>query len=941
MKTIACSFRLVLGVFLLIGFLNQYTEAAMSISYQSRFGQLPSRGDGELYYPSGVAVDDSNGEVFVADSLNQWVQRFTSNGVFLNKWPFAGGIGLTVDPVDHTVYIGGIDHRMYKYDALGNLLAAWGGRGSAPGQFIRPRDVAVHPVTRNVFVLDSDNQRVQEFTPDGTLVQAWQPDPALFRPYGIAIDPTGTYVWVANTGSLSNNIRKYDLNGNLLLSFGSVGSAPQQFRWPRGMAVDASGNIYVADTDMERVQKFDANGKFLQVFQGPENDIDGPAHPRAVAVNRTTGDIYTAASYSNRIDHFDSTGAFIAYWGHHDRDGLFLSNPKGMTVDPLNKVLYVADTMAHLIKKFTYDGTFLGQYNKWPLVNRDDSALAFPAAISIDAQGNYWALNEGIIYPDDPSWGSANFVRQFDNNGTFLSGFGHPDFNAEMGGIVVNPTAQEIYVSVTRKHKIIRFDFSGNVLSEWGSKGSGPGQFVSPAGLALNVADGFLYVVDGGNQRIQKFSLDGAFLSDFGSAGSGPGQFGFNEYSSLAVDPYGNLYVADTNNHRIQVFNSAGGYLQAFGSSGFGAGKFASPKAVAYDDGNLFVLETSGKEVEVYNVTHSSRDVVWLDDAVPAGGTTVGTWNFSSTGPTKYAGNVAHHSAGRNSVHQHYFYDADERLTVNSGDVLFSYVYLDPTDPPSEIMLQWRTDGDWGHRAYWGGNNINWGTDGTASRWYVGPLPAAGGWVRLEVPASVVGLEGRVLNGMAFTVDRGKATWDYAGKSESISPLAPPPPPPPPSTSDTVWLDDNIPTGASTAGVWDFVASDPAPVSGTLAHRSILSNSVHQHYFYNASERLVVNAGDTLFTYVYLDPLNPPREIMLQWREGGSWDHRAYWGANTIDWGTNGTDSRRYVGALPAAGGWVRLEVPASSVGLEGRTLNGMAFTLDSGYATWDYAGSY
>ena len=77
---------------------------------------------------------------------------------------------------------------------------------------------------------------------------------------------------------------------------------------------------------------------------------------------------------------------------------------------------------------------------------------------------------------------------------------------------------------------------------------------------------------------------------------------------------------------------------------------------------------------------------------------------------------------------------------------------------------------------------------------------------------------------------------------------------------------------------------------------------------------------------------------MLQWNDG-TWEHRAYWGANQIGFGVDGTNSRRYMGTLPAAGQWVRLEVAASLVGLEGRSLNGMAFTLYGGRATWDHAG--
>ena len=134
------------------------------------------------------------------------------------------------------------------------------------------------------------------------------------------------------------------------------------------------------------------------------------------------------------------------------------------------------------------------------------------------------------------------------------------------------------------------------------------------------------------------------------------------------------------------------------------------------------------------------------------------------------------------------------------------------------------------------------------------------------------------------------------------------------------------------------VGSNPLPYAGALAHQSALLSGSHQHYFWNASATLSVGVGETLFAYVYLDPANPPSEVMVQWNDG-TWEHRAYWGANLIGYGTDGTTSRRYMGALPAAGQWVRLEVPAAQVGLEGSTLNGMAYTLYNGRATWDHAG--
>jgi hypothetical protein len=162
--------------------------------------------------------------------------------------------------------------------------------------------------------------------------------------------------------------------------------------------------------------------------------------------------------------------------------------------------------------------------------------------------------------------------------------------------------------------------------------------------------------------------------------------------------------------------------------------------------------------------------------------------------------------------------------------------------------------------------------------------------------------------------------------------------------ADVVWVDEAVPAGARSASdggdTWSWISSNPTPYSGSVAHQSALAAGLHQHYFFYATNTLPVGVGDTLFAYVYLDPANPPSEVMLQWWDGSNEDwHRAYWGANLIGSGTDGTVYRRFMGALPATGQWVRVSVPAAQVGLEGRTLSSMAFTLYNGRATWDYAG--
>jgi mono/diheme cytochrome c family protein len=172
---------------------------------------------------------------------------------------------------------------------------------------------------------------------------------------------------------------------------------------------------------------------------------------------------------------------------------------------------------------------------------------------------------------------------------------------------------------------------------------------------------------------------------------------------------------------------------------------------------------------------------------------------------------------------------------------------------------------------------------------------------------------------------------------------AEPPGPQKAERAEYVWIDDGLPanvkpSGSGGKGSWDFVSA-PAPVlsGGKSLRRS--AGGLTQDFFENAKPGLRVGAGDALFAHVYLDPADPPREIMLQWHTDG-WKHRAYWGANVIPWGADGTGERRYLGPLPAAGKWVRLEVEAAKVGLApGSVITGWAFTQHDGTTYWDKAG--
>jgi len=381
-----------------------------------------------------------------------------------------------------------------------------------------------------------------------------------------------------------------------------------------------------------------------------------------------------------------------------------------------------------------------------------------------------------------------------------------------------------------------------------------------------------------------------------------------------------------------------------------------SMTAVATD--NLGVINTSAAITVGINTTSpSAGEFIWFDDDVPAGATKHADgdvdWYWVDANPVSFSGTKAHQSrnfaqadAPNNSVHRHYFDGATSIMPIAGGDKLFTYVFLDSNNLPRELMLEWKDANSWEHRAYWGANRINSGADGTNSRRYMGALPKAGTWVRLEIPASAVGLEGSTLDGMAFTLDAGRATWDLTGKATSNST-----PPPMTLPGDSVWIEDGLPAGAVNAtvnDVWDWVAN-LSPFG--LAHRSFVSvnhnTTVYRsHSFTGAQTQMQVNPGDVLFTYVWMDPSAKPDQIMLQWYDGSGWGHRAFWGENFIghefgNLGIQGTESQRYMGGLPPAGSWYRLEIPASYVGLEGKAVSGMAFSVYGKEPTiaWDRSG--
>jgi mono/diheme cytochrome c family protein len=172
-----------------------------------------------------------------------------------------------------------------------------------------------------------------------------------------------------------------------------------------------------------------------------------------------------------------------------------------------------------------------------------------------------------------------------------------------------------------------------------------------------------------------------------------------------------------------------------------------------------------------------------------------------------------------------------------------------------------------------------------------------------------------------------------------------PPNRPKPATnaSDFVWVEDNFPEGAKAqinGGTAELRWIEGTNVFSGKRAIARTDKGLAQDFFLGAAKPLIVGKGDKIFAYVYLDPADPPKAMMLQYYTT-EWLHRANWGdENAIPYGEKGTTQKFLAGDLPARGEWVRLEVEASKIGLmPGARVTGMAFAQFGGTVYWDKAG--
>jgi DNA-binding beta-propeller fold protein YncE len=279
----------------------------------------------------------------------------------------------------------------------------------------------------------------------------------------------------------------------------SITGDPDPLNQPSGLALNAQGNLYVADTLNHRIQKFDSEGRFLTAWGDEGSD----------------------------------EGQFNFIWG----DPFHNLAVGGVAVDGQGNV-YVADSGNFRVQKFDGRGNFLTQ---WGSQGNGDGQFSRPADLTVDQQGNVYVIDDR----SDP----PGRIQKFDGNGNFLVRFGEGLF-ADPGLIAVDERGN-LYVPDVARGTVLKLDTSGELLATWGGPGSREGRFRGPLGIALD-GQGNIYVVDSGNGRIQKLNSQGEFVLQWGAVGDGDGQF--REPYGIRIDSEGNVYVSDYLNNRVQKF---------------------------------------------------------------------------------------------------------------------------------------------------------------------------------------------------------------------------------------------------------------------------------------------------------------------------------------------------------------------------------------------------
>lgn len=570
---------------------------------------------------------------------------------FVHPWGLVSdpsGNTYVADAELHTIRRIAPDGRVTTFAGAANERGFVDGRGGM-ARFARPNGLAIDG-SRNLYVSDLENLRIRKISPQGVVTTLGGELP--YFPYGVAVDSLG-YVYVSLA---DHTIRRMSPTGVLSLVAGQAGQpglldgtgSAARFNGPNGLAIDASGVLFVADSGNDAIRKVNAGGT-VTTF------ATVAAYPTGVAFD-LSGNLVVTLYHSDQIRRITPGGAvsLVAGSGMQGSDDGPASSasflyPRGVTVLPGGEIL-VADTLNFTVRAIAGDSvtTVAGTPLQRGVVDGATSAARFIAPIDIarDSAGNLFVLDSTTIRKITPAGVVSLFAGAHGYSMT-VDGIGTDARFAGLSGIVID-SADNLYVTDIEAHVVRKITpnavvttFAGMTGTPGLSEGTGSNaQFRRPDALTIDAA-GNLYVADAGNHSIRKVTPARVVTTVAGLSGS-PGDTNaagaaarFQFPTGIDIDTAGNLYVADYFNQKIRRIAMPGADVTTLAGSG----------AIGYADGTgaaaLFYapweIEVVGTDVYVLDGSKTVRKVTSAGVVTTVAGSSAAhpfLGNVSGTGPS-------------------------------------------------------------------------------------------------------------------------------------------------------------------------------------------------------------------------------------------------------------------------------------------------------------------
>jgi DNA-binding beta-propeller fold protein YncE len=252
--------------------------------------------------------------------------------------------GTEANPVAAPSFVTVFQNEIYVSDMGDGLVKIFDYNGRylrqiGKGKLKTPRSIAFY--NNEIYVLDVDNNKIMIFGMDGKYLRDF---PRFVRPSELVIKGDTFYILdvAAHCVIISDN------KGNVKKTFGSKGSKPGQLYYPNGILVDTSNQIWVADTNNNRVQVFDQNGKLVKAYSQEQGNYFAP---RGMSLD-SRGYLYTANAVGNRVTIQDSTGKLVSELSTVENEKDKVKIPFGVFIDQ-NRRLYVAERAGNRVSVFS------------------------------------------------------------------------------------------------------------------------------------------------------------------------------------------------------------------------------------------------------------------------------------------------------------------------------------------------------------------------------------------------------------------------------------------------------------------------------------------------------------------------------------------------------------------------------------------------------------